>query len=134
MGKERACALKLHSVILPGVEQKAARPRNDVAAANSSDLSIRHCPCKDEEYRAEELLAVTCLEDQVCTKELEAELNDEAEPKDEDLLGRLVLELVAALTGGPTRRGRLDAERVCAQCRQQRPHRPVPQPRTGARR
>ena len=52
-----------------------------------SDVVLLGCSeevasCTDDEYCAEELLAVACLEDQGCVSELEDELKDEVELKD----------------------------------------------------
>jgi hypothetical protein len=70
-----------------------------------SDVVLRSCAkqvasCTDDEYCAEELLAVACLEDQGCVSELEDELKDEAELNDlssPELVPLLELELEAAL-------------------------------------
>ena len=87
-------------VALRGVRAPAAGRTSDLAtnseiattdALNVSDLVsdvvLRSCSkqvasCADDEYCAEELLAVACLEDQGCVSELEDELKDEAELND----------------------------------------------------
>jgi hypothetical protein len=74
-----------------------------------SDVVLRSCAkqvasCTDDEYCAEELLAVACLEDQGCVSELEDELKDEAELNDRsspELVPLLELELEKALAADP---------------------------------